>query len=69
MGTDHRPLVLLTGASGYIGGRLLRAIVAGLILYASDSGRLPGSHIPSTGNGRSADCVLLRPFHGLGGAV
>ena len=28
MGTDHRPLVLLTGASGYIGGRLLRALEA-----------------------------------------
>ena len=28
MGTNHRPLVLLTGASGYIGGRLLRAIEA-----------------------------------------
>ena len=28
MGTDHRPLVLLTGASGYIGGRLLRAFEA-----------------------------------------
>jgi uncharacterized protein YbjT (DUF2867 family) len=26
MGTDDRPLVLLTGASGYIGGRLLRAL-------------------------------------------
>ena len=28
MGTDHRPLVLLTGASGYIGGRLLKALEA-----------------------------------------
>jgi len=28
MGTNHRPLVLLTGASGYIGGRLLRALEA-----------------------------------------
>ena len=28
MGTDHRQLVLLTGASGYIGGRLLRALEA-----------------------------------------
>src|SRR5208283_2564161 len=26
MGTDHRSLVLLTGASGYIGGRLLKAL-------------------------------------------
>jgi uncharacterized protein YbjT (DUF2867 family) len=26
MGTDHRPLVLLTGASGYIGGRLLKEL-------------------------------------------
>src|SRR6202166_3549492 len=26
MGADHRPLVLLTGASGYIGGRLLKAL-------------------------------------------
>lgn len=26
MGSDDRPLVLLTGASGYIGGRLLRAL-------------------------------------------
>ena len=28
METDHRPLVLLTGASGYIGGRLLKALEA-----------------------------------------
>jgi len=28
MGTDHRSLVLLTGASGYIGGRLLKALEA-----------------------------------------
>ena len=28
MDTDHRSLVLLTGASGYIGGRLLRALEA-----------------------------------------
>src|SRR5450631_1297746 len=28
MGTNHRPLVLLTGASGYIGGRLLEALEA-----------------------------------------
>src|SRR5271165_2655164 len=28
MGTNHRPLVLLTGASGYIGGRLLKALEA-----------------------------------------
>src|SRR6202049_2071674 len=26
MGADHRPLVLLTGASGYIGGRLLKEL-------------------------------------------
>jgi len=26
MGPDHRPLVLLTGASGYIGGRLLKEL-------------------------------------------
>src|ERR1700733_13464979 len=26
MGPDHRPLVLLTGASGYVGGRLLKAL-------------------------------------------
>jgi hypothetical protein len=26
MGADHRTLVLLTGASGYIGGRLLKAL-------------------------------------------
>src|SRR6204780_3396895 len=26
MGADHRPLVLLTGASGYIGGRLLKGL-------------------------------------------
>src|SRR6202162_6540040 len=26
MGTDRRPLVLLTGASGYIGGRLLKEL-------------------------------------------
>src|ERR1700688_120466 len=26
MGTNHRSLVLLTGASGYIGGRLLKAL-------------------------------------------
>jgi uncharacterized protein YbjT (DUF2867 family) len=26
MGADHRSLVLLTGASGYIGGRLLKAL-------------------------------------------
>ena len=28
MGTDHRSLILLTGASGYIGGRLLKALEA-----------------------------------------
>src|ERR1035441_9279111 len=28
MSMDHRPLVLLTGASGYIGGRLLKALEA-----------------------------------------
>jgi uncharacterized protein YbjT (DUF2867 family) len=28
MGTDARPLILLTGASGYIGGRLLKALEA-----------------------------------------
>jgi uncharacterized protein YbjT (DUF2867 family) len=28
MGANHRPLVLLTGASGYIGGRLLKALQA-----------------------------------------
>src|SRR6202451_4621820 len=28
MGTDHRSLVLLTGASDYIGGRLLKALEA-----------------------------------------
>ena len=26
MSADHRPLVLLTGASGYIGGRLLKEL-------------------------------------------
>jgi uncharacterized protein YbjT (DUF2867 family) len=26
MGPDYRPLVLLTGASGYIGGRLLKEL-------------------------------------------
>jgi hypothetical protein len=26
MGADHRPLVLLTGALGYIGGRLLKEL-------------------------------------------
>ena len=28
MGTDHRSFILLTGASGYIGGRLLKALEA-----------------------------------------
>ena len=28
MSMDHRSLVLLTGASGYIGGRLLKALEA-----------------------------------------
>ena len=26
MAADHRPLILLTGASGYIGGRLLKEL-------------------------------------------
>jgi len=59
MGTDHRSLILLTGASGYIGGRLLKALEAAgspVRCLARQPGFLKSRLSPST-EVVQADCL------------